>query len=57
MQDVLVAAGVHDICINPAINKDHGWQLTYVKKIHHEGNFDPAFYDNDVAGMYIAGIC
>ena len=53
IQDVLVAAGVHDICINPAINRDHGWQLTYLKKIHHTGNFDPLVYDNDIAGKEI----
>ena len=48
---MLVAAGVHDVCINPAVNKDHGWQLTYLKKVHHQGNFNPDLYDNDVAGM------
>ena len=42
---------MHDVCINPAVNKDHGWQLTYLKKVHHQGNFDPALFDNDVAGM------
>ena len=47
---MLVAAGVHDVCIQPSVIMDHGWQLSYVKKIHHPGNFNPGTYDNDVAG-------
>ena len=51
-----MAAGVHDICIKPELKKDHGWQLTYVKKIHHEGRYVPDFFDNDIAGKNIIQI-
>jgi secreted trypsin-like serine protease len=47
-EDVIVGAGIHDLCSDPAISQ-HAWQVTHVKKIHHQDNYDPKSYDNDLA--------
>ena len=50
---IIIGAGIHDLCVDPKVGSKF-WQVSYVKKIHHTGTYEPESFDNDIAILEVA---